>query len=96
VANEVGLKGTDCKSLFRSFQFGGVLENGEIQSVLRLAFVFGTESHVSETGWAALSEFFKFASQQGRLDQPWGVYHFKWIKSHRLCPSYEETSEDLE
>lgn len=96
VANEVGLKETECKALFRSFQSGGVPRNEELQKVLGLAFVYCTRNPVSESGWATLSEFFKFASQQGRLEQPWGVYHYKWIKSHRLCSLYEKDVGELE
>jgi hypothetical protein len=75
VANEVGQKGTEFKALFRSFQYGGVLGNEKLWKDLGLAFVYCTRNPVSETGWAALSEFFMFALQQGRLEQPWGVYH---------------------
>jgi hypothetical protein len=53
---------------------GGVLDNEEIRKTLVFAFEFcARAANIPETAWGLLEEIIKFMSQQGRLDQPWGI-----------------------
>jgi hypothetical protein len=52
---------------------GGVLDNDEIQAILALPLRYCRFVPISKNAWATLQEMFTFASQQGRLAQPWGV-----------------------
>jgi hypothetical protein len=84
VAEEVGLIQAECDFLFRWFLLGGVLDDKEVREILDLALKFCERTEVPEAGWAALAELFRFASQHGRLEQPWGVSCVKWITKYRL------------
>lgn len=84
VADEVGLFKAECEFLFRWFLLGGVLDDEEVREILEFALKFCGRIETPESGWAALAELFRFASQQGRLEQPWGVSCFKWISKYRL------------
>jgi hypothetical protein len=86
VAAEVGLIKKECEFLFRWFLFGGVLDDEEVRELLNLALKFCERTEVPEAGWAALAELFRFASQQGRLEQPWRVSCVKSITKYRLQP----------
>jgi hypothetical protein len=74
----------ECTFLFRWFLLGGVLDNDEFQDALSIAIRFCKHLQIPETGWAALSEYFKFATQHGRIEQPWGLRCVRWIQAHRL------------
>jgi hypothetical protein len=81
---ELGYSELECSFLFRWFMLGGVLDNDEIQATLALALKYCARVPIRDAGWVALEEYFLFASQHGRLDQPWGAKCIRWIRSHRL------------
>jgi hypothetical protein len=88
VAREFGFSDLECDFLFRWFQTGGVLDDDEIRAVLELALPFCScaGDWVPETAWSILEEIVMFASQQGRLEQPWGINWVKWINRNKLSP----------
>jgi hypothetical protein len=83
-AGRFGLSELECDFLFRWFLLGGVLDNDEFQATLSLAVRFCSQANIPQSGWVALYEFFKFATQQGRIEQPWGFNCALWIRGHRL------------
>lgn len=79
-----GISEIECDFLYRWFMTGGVIDNDEFQDILSIAIRFCSQRRISATGWTALAEFFKFATQQGRIEQPWGFNCVMWIRAHRL------------
>jgi hypothetical protein len=72
-AEEFGFSENECSFLFRWFLFGGVLDNDEIRIILGSTLKYCEDLGIPRSAWAALAEFFRFACQQGRLEQPWGI-----------------------
>jgi hypothetical protein len=79
-----GCSQLECDFYFRWFLLGGVLDNDEIQATLALALKYCSRVPLLESAWGSLQEMFKFATQQGRIEQPWGLNCIKWIQRHRL------------
>jgi hypothetical protein len=81
-----GFSVDECGFLFRWFLLGGVLDPDELQAVLALALKWCVRNCLPllTTAWSALAELFRFASQHGKLEQPWGVNCMRWIQKHRL------------
>jgi hypothetical protein len=83
-ANPFRISEDECSFLFRWFLLGGVLDNDEIEASLGQALRICSQLNMQKRGWSALAELFWFASQQGRVSQPWGIQCFRWIRKHRL------------
>jgi hypothetical protein len=79
-----GYSELECDFLFRWFILGGVLDSDEIQGNLAMALKYCTFVPIPESAWGTLQEMFKFATQHGKLDQPWGLDCINWIQRHRL------------
>jgi hypothetical protein len=88
VAGQLGFSDLECDFLFRWFLTGGVLDDDEVRALLEIALPFCCQAGdwVPETGWSILEKIVKFASQQGRLEQPWAVQWVKWINRNKLSP----------
>jgi hypothetical protein len=75
----------ECEFLFRWFLLGGILDPDEIQASLAWTLKWCVRlPTLPTTAWSALAELFRFASQQGKLEQPWGVDCMRWIQKHML------------
>jgi hypothetical protein len=83
-ASAFGISENECSFLFRWFLLGGVLDNEEVETSLRLAIEVCSQIEIQKLGWSALAELFRYASQQGKLVQPWGAQCLKWIIKHKL------------
>jgi hypothetical protein len=70
-AEVLGYSQLECEFLFRWSMLGGVLNDDEIQAILELAMRYCARVPVCDAGWCALEEMLLFASQHGRLEQPW-------------------------
>jgi hypothetical protein len=81
----LGFSQLKCEFLFRWFLLGRVLDDDELQLTLAFTLKYCARIPLPQTAWGTLKEFFMFACQQGRLEQPWGVKCVRWIQSHRLC-----------
>jgi hypothetical protein len=84
VAREFKLSEIECDFLYRWFLLGGILDNDEFQDALSAAIRFCSQAIILQTGWAALDECFKFATQHGRIEQLWGLNCLMWIRAYRL------------
>jgi hypothetical protein len=80
----LGFSQLECEFLFRWFLLGGVLDDDELQLTLSFTLKYCARVPLPQTAWGTLKEFFMFACQQGRLEQPWRVSCVRWIQSHRL------------
>jgi hypothetical protein len=83
-AGAFGISEIECDFLYRWFLGGGVIDNDEFQATLSIAIRFCSQAIIPQTGWAALDEFFKLATQHSRIEQPWGQNCILWIHGHRL------------
>jgi hypothetical protein len=84
IASQLGFSDLECDFLFRWFLTGGVLDDDEIRAILEIALPFCSQAGDSVP--ELLEKIVKFNSQQGRLEQPWGVQWIKWINRNKLSP----------